>query len=198
MATVHVTTYEIERDRLPPVCVRCGAPADDRAVQSLYVIDGWRGAFQLTGLLLGVVFFPPLIRIVTRHVRTVSVRLPYCAPHYVEFDRRERLGERVFPIWTRAALVADGLMIADLLTGPAIGVCFTPIVASLGAVVGLLVVSRRRTAIDQWEKTGLRLSGVSEEFAAALLADRARDRVDNPDRRGDRGDIRDDYDDQLR
>jgi len=125
MANVHVTSYEIERDRFPPVCVRCGAAAEDRAVQSLYIVDGWWGAFQLLGLLFGVFFFPPLIRIVTRYTRSVSVRLPYCPPHHAELDRGERLGKRLFPIWTTAALVADGLTIADCLTGPPIGVCLT-------------------------------------------------------------------------
>ena len=199
MARVTVTNYELEHDLLPPVCVRCGAPAADRVVQTLHIVDGWWGAAQLFGVLFGLFFFPPLIPLALRYAQSGSARLPMCPPHRDDYQARSEWGSRVlFPVWTAAALVADGLVVVDFVTGvPPGGLCFAPIVVLLAGTVGSLMVSRGRIQIEKVDKTGLRLMGVSEEFVTALAHDRARDRVDNPDRRSGHGNIRDDYDDEV-
>jgi hypothetical protein len=200
MPSVSVTTYELDHDLLPPVCARCGAPAPDRVVQKLYILDGWSGAALVFGLLFGLFFFPPLILVVVRYAQSASVRLPLCPPHRDTFLARSAWGERIlFPVWTAAALVADGLMIVDFVTwgpgGP--GLCFAPIAVLLAGTFGSLFAFRGRVGIERPDPTGLRLTGVSEAFVTALADDRARDRVNNPDRRGGRGDVRDDYDDEV-
>ena len=198
MARVTVTNYELERDLLPPVCVRCGAPAADRVVQVLHIIDGRWSPFHLFGILFGLLFFPPLVRVVLRYAQSASARLPMCPPHRDEFVDRERWSERVLlPVWTATALVADGLVVIDFLTGKPGSLCFAPLVVLMAGVIGLVCVSRWRTGIDRRDHTGLLLTGVSEEFATALAADRARDRVSKPDRRAGHGDVRDDYDDEV-
>ena len=198
MARVTVTDYELEHDLLPAVCVRCGAPAADRVEQTLHILDGPRGTALVLALLFGLFFFPPLVRLVTRKANSVSARLPMCRPHADGFRARTEWVDRVgLPVWTAAALVSDGLMVADFLTGDPGGSCFAPVVLLLAWAMAVLVVVRGRVGIERSRKMDLRLTGVSEEFATALAADRARDRVSNPDRRGGHGDQRDDYDDEV-
>jgi hypothetical protein len=43
----------------------------------------------------------------------------------------------------------------------------------------------------------IRLVHVHQAFADALIHERARDRLDNPERRAPQGDMRVDYDDEL-
>ena len=145
MARISVSNYEIDRDLLPPVCVRCGAPAADRVVQTLYIIDGWRGVFQLFGLLFGLFFFPPLVMIVTRYVQQASARLPVCPLHRDELAGREVWAKRwLLPVWTTGALVADALVVVDLLTDRPGNLCFAPVVAMLAGIIGAGFAHRGR------------------------------------------------------
>ena len=70
-------------------------------------------------------------------------------------------------------------------------------VVCLGLAVDQLFVARGEVGILRASPTEVRLTNVHPDFVNALIEDRARDRVDNPDRRALRGDLRDDYDDEL-
>ena len=58
-------------------------------------------------------------------------------------------------------------------------------------------VSRRAVTVGKPPKVGARLGRVHPAFVDALIAERARDRVSNPERRGGHGDVRDDFDDEV-
>jgi hypothetical protein len=197
MPRVDLTDYEIAHDLLPGVCARCGAPAVERVVHAIRIVDGWRGVIQLIGILLGFFFFPPLLAFAVRCVRPLEVGVPLCAADRDDHRRRERLEWRVLlPIWTVAALIMDALVLIDVAyDGPGIGCIGTWSVVG-GAVVAAAIINRGRIQVMKPGKTGLRLTEVHPTFVAALMEDRARDRVSNPERRGGFGDVRDDYDDE--
>lgn len=197
MARVHLTHYEVEHDLLPPVCVRCGAPAVDRVVQTVYIIDGWGGVIPFFGAMIGLFVLPPLLPLSLRLARAVHVRVPYCEPHRDVFNRRHWAEWRILiPAWTFAALTVDGFLIGSLISdGPGF-VCAAPLIVMFVGVWSAIWLARNQVKITNVDKTGVRLSGVDETFASALAEERARDRVSNPDRRGGHGDMRDDYDDE--
>src|SRR5262245_56638076 len=104
MPRVDVSDYEITHNLLPFVCARCGAPAAERVVSAVRILDGWRGSFQLFGVLFGLFFFPPLLVFAVRFARKFEVRIPMCAEHRNEFQQRDRMEYRVLlPAWTVAA-----------------------------------------------------------------------------------------------
>jgi hypothetical protein len=198
MATVSLTSYEIENDLLPAVCARCGLPATDRRDLVLHILDGWKGGFLVLSLLFGLFFFPPLVLWTVRHARQTRVSLPLCAVDHQWFESRERIEKRyLFPIWTAVALLNDVLIIIEVaLGGPGLSCC-TVIGVFLSALLASGLIARGRIVITRPAKRDVRLNGVHETFAAALAEDRARARVDDPARRGGHGDVRDDYDDEV-
>jgi len=198
MAKVLVTNYEIENDLLPAVCARCGRPATDRRDLVLHTLDGWKGGLLVFALFFGLFFFPPLVLWTLRYARQTRVPLPLCAADYNWFESRERLEKRyLFPIWTAVALLNDALIVVELaLGGPGLSCC-TVIGVFFCALLASGIIARGRIGVTKPHKGDIRLTGVDEAFAAALIEDRARDRVSNPDRRVDHGDVRDDYDDEA-
>jgi hypothetical protein len=198
MAIVSLTKYEIENDLLPAVCARCGEPATDRRDLVLHILDGWKGGLLVAVLFFGLFFFPPLVPWTLRRARQTRVPLPLCAVHHQWFESRARIEKRyLFPIWTAATLVLDGLIVVELtLGGPGLS-CVGVFGVFIGAVLASALISRGRIGITGPPKKDVRLHGVHEAFAAALAEDRARDRVSNPARRGGHGDVRDDYDDEA-
>src|SRR6478672_3429855 len=166
MPRVDLTDYEIATDPLPAVCVRCGAPATERVVHATRVIDGWRGAFQLVGVLVGFFFFPPLLAFALRYARPVEVRLPMCAADRDDRKWRERAERRVLlPAWTAAALVADAIIVIG---GGADSACVLTWTVVIGAVVAATLLNRGQIGVARPGKTGLRLMNVHPAFVAAL------------------------------
>ena len=143
-------------------------------------------------------FFPPLFLFTLPFARRVEVCVPLCRAHEDDFARCERAEKRyVFPAWTAVAVLMDLILIVECLNGgPAIsGVGLFAVPGA--AIIAVAVIGRGRIALSKPRKTGVRLTGVHPAFVAALVTDRARDRVSNPDRRTGHGDVRDDYDDQA-
>ena len=196
MAQVTLTDYEIEHHVLPAVCARCGEPAAGRVELKLRVIDGWRGIPAAIGLFVGLFFFPPLVLWTLYLARVVRLRVPHCPAHRREYVRAARTSFRVLlPTWTAVAVVLDaGLVVEAAVTGTGVACCGLTLVPVAAALASGLV-ERRLVRLSGPRKPGLRLTNCHPGFVAAVLHDRARDRVDNPDRRGGFGDARDDYDD---
>ena len=198
MAQVSVTAYEVEHGLLPAVCARCGGPATGRRDLDLHVLDGWRGGLLIPVVLFGLLFFPPLVLWTIRHAEKVRVPVPLCPVDFRWFESRERVERRLFfPIWTAVALMLDALVFIDLFLGGRGFSCVGVFAVLFGAVVAAGLVSRGRVGITKPPKGDIRLTGVHEAFVAALIEDRARARVSDPDRRGGHGDMRDDYDDEV-
>lgn len=199
MARVDLTDYELAHDRLPAVCAKCGMPTTERSrmTQTLYFIDGWWGAAQVVAVVVGVFFFPPLAVGVIRSSPVIRVAVPLCPAHRDLFRARERQERRwLFPVWTAAAVVMDVMLVVEFVVGgPGVSCCGL-VAVLIAAVTASAVIARGRVGLAKPRKTGVRLTGVHPAFAAALLEDRARDRIDNPDRRGGHGDVRDDFDDE--
>ncbi|HEX3150441.1 MAG TPA: hypothetical protein VHR66_20350 [Gemmataceae bacterium] len=200
MAHVDITEYEVMHDLLPRVCAQCGEPALKRVKVAVRIIDGWRGALQLLGLFVGLFFFPPLIvPILSRYSRTIWVRVPMCDIHRAEHKRRVRLFfHKVMPWWTAAVIALDVFAIVELIAGGpgfwCVGV-FLVLFVVVAADVGF--VSRGTVTVGKPPKVGARLSRVHPAFVEALIAERSRDRISNPERRGGHGDVRDDFDDEV-
>jgi hypothetical protein len=199
MSHVTVTEYECEHELLPAVCVKCGKPADDFLVRTVRIIggDGRWGVWRGFALLYALLFVPPLLPWALRLARTVRLKVPICSADRVKETRHERRANRVVvPIWIAGSIALDAYLVFHLVTsGPGVLcvalVVFPVIVSALEGVT--------RLAKGQGEPPagpGVPLTGVHPAFVAALVEERARDRVVNPDRRNLRGDVRDDFDDQ--
>ena len=200
MAHVTLTDYEIEHDLLPGVCVKCGAPTSAHFVHAMRIIDGWRGALLVYVLLFGLFFFPPLaLFVLFRQAQVIPIRLPMCTNHRDDLERRRQIAVRILlPIWSAAVIVLDVAIIIALMAGaPAIWcvVYFFPLMV-VGILDGLLT-GRGAIKLSRPRKCPIRLHDSHPAFVAALLEERARDRVSNPDRRGGHGDVRDDFDDEA-
>jgi hypothetical protein len=196
MPHVIVTEYEITHDLLPPVCVKCGGPATERFKRKIRLIDEpgrWRG-FYMLAFVVGIFFFPPLVIFVVRRARSLPLRIPYCGPDLARFRRQERIALIVLiPVWALISLSIDAFLLSSMIFQPG---------ATCGAVAVVAVWLLLFDIFSGWrarrkakKPTTVRMPGVHANFVAALLEDRARDRVDNPARRGGFGDIRDDFDD---
>jgi hypothetical protein len=200
MPRVRLTAYEVEHDLLPPLCVKCGEPATEHFVRTVRILDEpgkWCGFFAV-GVVVSLMMLPPLFPLMLRRSPTVRVRVPFCAPHRVRTVRRERLLLRVLvPLWIVYVLFLDTGLVVVLVAGPAWPFLLMLLLGlSLIAVgdAGAAWLARRR---GKRPEPTYNFPGVHPAFVAALLEDRARDRVSNPDRRGGRGDVRDDYDDEA-
>ena len=198
MARIDLSDYEVAHDLLPPLCAKCGEPATDRPTLKLYIVDGWAGVLQVFGLFFGLFLFPPLVLFALRFAAAVEVRVPLCPAHRDDLARRERAEKRyLFPVWTAATVLLELTLLVELLMdGPGVS-CGGPFVLLVGALVASGVIGRGRVRLAKPAKAGVRLTGVHPAFVAAVLEDRARDRVSNPARRTGHGDVRDDYDDGL-
>src|SRR5262245_59613935 len=197
MPRVDLAEYEVTHDLLPALCARCGESAAERVTHKAHIVEGPWALLQVFGLLAGLFLFPPLIRLTIRYTRQVGVPVPLCAAHGDHFRSRERMENRyLFPAWTAAALIVDAIVVIALVSGLEGCICYSPCVILLACLAASAAISRGVVTVTRPGKDGIRLSGIHEAFAAALMEDRARDRVSNPDRRGGHGDVRDDFDDE--
>jgi hypothetical protein len=196
MANVALTDYEIEQDRLPPVCARCGKPADERVEHRLRIIDGWRGIPQVVGMLLGLFFFPPLLFFTLRFARSIVIKVPLCARHADFYRRRTATVTRyLLPAWTVATVLMNIAVIIEIAVDGKGIACYGLFLVLIFVLFGAAFIERGLVRVTRPKEPGARLSNLHPEFVVALTEDRARDRVDNPDRRGGFGDVRDDYED---
>jgi hypothetical protein len=205
MPSVTVTEYELVNDLLPMVCAKCGAPAEVRVSRPIRFVEGeWAGA-RMAVLMVGLLFFPPLFCLIAyQYAEIIRVRIPMCETHKDDWKWRDRvMFGLVVPGWTIAVLILDAFGVMYLIQGNAeiAAVCFlSPVIVMVMTVlIETLVVlwGAVRTAKTADQKLEVRLSSVHPEFVAALAEDRARDRVDNPERRVPGSDMRQDYDDEV-
>jgi hypothetical protein len=199
MARITVTDYECEHDLLPPLCAKCGAPAAERVPRTVRILDDKR-AWVAMVFLLGIVFFPPLVVfVILRVARASRVRVPICADHRDHWVWRDRaMTWGVIPAWAVVVLAVDAYAVFLAVHGrdgsPYLCVGLAAVVVAVA--LENWVVGYGAVKVEQTQKDKVKLAGVHETFVAALLEERARDRVANPDRRAPRGDERDDFDDE--
>jgi hypothetical protein len=203
MPTVTVTDYEYENDLLPMVCAKCGYPAEMRVSRPIrFIGDG--GGLAAAGVVFGLLFFPPLFLLIAyRSAEVIRVRVPMCETHKDDWKWRDRATFwLLIPAWTISVLVLDAFGVMYLVVGwDEEGIfCF---LAAIGVLViavfleNVVVLYGAVRLAKPDKKPDVRLSAVHPEFLASLAEDRARDRVDNPERRVPSSDMRQDYDDEL-
>jgi hypothetical protein len=198
MAQISLTDYEVEQDLLPAVCARCGQPATERDELSIRIIDGWQGLVLLPLMIIGLFCLPPLLFLIIGNGKKWRVRVPLCSEHKDDHDRRRRMSlRRLLPIWTVAAIVVDVDIIAEAaMGGPGLSCGAAMLVFFLAVFADVVLITRGAVQVARPGKTGIQLKNVHPDFVAAVIEDRARDRIDDPDRRAGFGDHRDDYDDE--
>jgi hypothetical protein len=126
-----------------------------------------------------------------------TVRVPVCEAHRGHWAWRERVRRRVFwPAVFAAALAVQVLCLTGLVLHPAFYAHAAAGAVAVGFFIDWLALGRGEVTIQRAGKDRVQLNHVHPDFVAALVEDRARDRVDNPDRRALRGDLRDDFDDE--
>ncbi|MBO0697292.1 MAG: hypothetical protein J2P46_02755 [Zavarzinella sp.] len=200
MARISVTAYEWEHDLLPDVCAKCGAPAAERPVRIARMLDDKR--FWVVCLFLfGLFFFPPLVVLVIFKLsKATPVRVPVCADHRNDWVWRDwAMRWALVPVWITVVTGVEAYGVwVQAVEGRNASAFFCVGMSAVAAAIAIekLVILRGAVRVEQPRKDEVRLSGVHEEFAAAFLEERARDRVDNPARRSLRGDIHDDFDDE--
>ena len=201
MARIRVTAYECERDLLPPVCAKCGKPAVGRVVRpARYIKNDYRLLWIPLLVIFGLMFMPPLgVWAIVRLSHRLDVCLPMCVNHLGDYIWRDRAFLRwVLPIWTVAVLTFESLAVMDLF-GYGDGAAFllgVLIAGALAVVVDTLIGHTSVKIQAEIRPLGVYLNGAHPDFVAALVEERARSRIDDPNRRAE-GDVKHDYDDEL-
>src|SRR5262245_51156102 len=85
MPLVKITPYECERNLLPRLCVKCGAPADD------YVKFTVLSPFMNTLLGSLLVLCPPAFMVAAISFRRMTrpLKIPMCGPHRFDWEWRD-------------------------------------------------------------------------------------------------------------
>jgi hypothetical protein len=198
MPSIRLTAYEVEHDRLPAVCVKCGQPATEHFVRTVRFLDDpgrWGGLFAV-GVIVSLLMLPPLLPLLLRRAPLMRVRVPFCGPDLARTVRRERVSLRiVVPVWVLYVLAVDTSLVVAIVVGPSWAFLLMLTAALVLVAVADAVAGWRIRRRGKRPERKYNLPGAHPAFVAALLEDRARDRVSNPDRRGGHGDVRDDFDD---
>lgn len=201
MPRITLSIYECEHDLLPAVCAKCGAPAEDRVLRKArYLKDDW-ALWRPFSVVFGLIFLPAFgMWLLVRFGREIPIRIPLCGRHLDDYEWRDRVFLRMnLPIWTAVVVLLEvGAVVAwhmDFDQVALICILSPALVAGLSAVADALTwrTAVRGAASAKGER--LRLLGVHENFVAALVEDRARARISDPDRRS-KGDIQADFDDE--
>ena len=199
MAQINVTRYECELGLFPALCVQCGAPSAASVARPLPVAPagrGWRWLFPVFLMLYLAV--PAVLVLVVFVGRPPTVGVPVCDAHRGHWAWRYRVRSRIlWPLVVVASLAVQAACLASWILTPWFYAHAAAGVLMVGLVIDISTVGRREVRLVRGSPTEVRLTNVHPDFVNALIEDRARDRVDNPDRRALRGDIRDDYDDEL-
>jgi hypothetical protein len=213
MPEITLSAYECERDLLPAVCAKCGAPAEHRVLRKLRSVrndaPAWTFRYVVRSVaVIGVVclvvssFFcvPWLgVLILNRWARVREVRVPMCEAHRTEWDRLDWLTHFMVSVCSVLvpALWVGGIAFA-LCEMDVSALFFLALYLSPYLVIGPeLVFALWTVRLTHGAPTGsVRLKAVAPAFVAAVVEDRARHRVSDPDRRPTRGGTEDDYDDE--
>lgn len=201
MARATLTTYECKHDLVPMVCARCGAPAIERVSRPVPVPPGCRRAAWFLPLFLLLYLAVPavlaLLPWLTQRSRQTDVRVPLCPVDRDHWAWRDRARLRVlWPLVFAASLAVQAACLTGLVLHPALYAHTAAGVVAVGFLIDGLVIGRGEVTVLRAGRDGFSLNRVHPAFVNALIQNRARDRVDNPDRRVLRGDVRDDFDDE--
>ncbi len=177
MAKVAIDWRELRDDKLPWLCVRCGAPAEDRLHKTFRWLPWWR---PLLAVVLGVLLLPvglipllgraiyqALLRGLTQPLE-MEMQAPVCPAHRNHWGRRTLLHWGCFFVLVAAFVL--GLVLRQGLSPwfwRGLGGLATGWVA-----VGL-VARQTMTRAVRITGTTLTLVGVAPEFAEGLAAGRS-------------------------
>jgi hypothetical protein len=183
MATVRLGRYELEEYDLPRVCMRCGARASHYKSKKFQWHPPW--AFFVLGA-LGAMLFS----------KTVTMPVPLCEKHKWHWGWRTAfvlvgLVAFVLLAFGAAALAGENEELAPFVFLP-LGVLF------LGWLIAAAVLSSRTIRPTEITDKSVTLTGVSEEFVAALNESRRGEEDDEDDRPRRRRAREDDEDDRPR
>lgn len=153
MATVRLGRYELEEYDLPKVCMRCGARASHYKSRKFQWHPPW--AFFVLGALGAMIF-----------AKTVTMPVPLCEKHKWHWGGRTAflvVGLIAFVVLSlgAAAALGDNEDLAPIAFG-VLGVLF------LGWLIGAVVLASTTIRPKEITDKSVTLTGVSEEFAAAL------------------------------
>lgn len=165
MAIVRLGRYEVEKSQLPPVCMRCGAPAALVKNKNFRWYPSWVNVLILVGLL-------PYIIVAAILTKRMTVRAPLCAAHSSHWLANDIL----IPCGLAAVFIVpcSGGFFINAVGGPRAGNSVGPFIL-LGLVGGLVVwiiaavvVSARTIRPQEITDRSITLTGVSPAFAAAV------------------------------
>jgi hypothetical protein len=91
MARVRLTLKEIEEGKLPPFCIRCGAPAAGMRSKRFAWHPSWIGWYIILGLLcMGL---PLIVALILRAFQTkrMRIKVPLCEQHWNHWQSRQYL-----------------------------------------------------------------------------------------------------------
>ncbi len=166
MASVHLTSFEVEERLLPPICLRCGALATTYQ-QKNFQWNHWTAVFVYCGLL------PDFLG--NSSTRAMIVQVPLCDRH-----KKHWFWRSFFIVVGLVLLFFLGLtgvvLLEDYqrrnqedmvgLVGLGLG---SAVLLWLISVVALSYLVIRPTEVDEW---GITLTNVSTVFVAALAEER--------------------------
>jgi hypothetical protein len=196
MATVRLTRYECERNLLPRVCTRCGAPAAGSVRFGLFTPVG----NVLLGTFLAVC--PPLF-LIGIHVlaKRHNFQVPMCERDEADWRWRDRVATWTYVVFVLPAYCAAAILILStrFLFPPRNWevVWFWSLLGYLAVISSWLpptaLMFTRTVRTTKVMKRGIRLSGVHPDFIKALMSDRVAARESDPERVAWYGDLRDDF-----
>jgi hypothetical protein len=200
MAKITLSEYEWQHDLLPAICAKCGEPAAERVPRRARFVAGRWSAVHNTGVVIGLLFFPPLFVLVAFvFASMISVGIPMCSIHQNDWKWRDRATYGLlFPTWLFSVVLFHAVAVVKVLGGedPLPYCCAGPVGFFIVLIIDNYVIGFRAVKLAVPDRAHIKLAGVHPDFVEALMTDRARDRIDNPDRRSGQGDLQDDYDDE--
>lgn len=190
MATVKLSDYECERGFLPYVCMFCGRQAVTRVKQKFQ----WHHPWIFLLILVSVLVYIIVALVLTKKM---VVRVPACDQHEGYWRRKGwRIGLSFVVI---AGLAVAGIVyLTSLPPGPADElsgwICGGGVILFLIWLIAACVYSSVGIRPTEITDASIRLTGVHDDFVAALREERALYREEGGRRRNRYGDERDDYD----
>jgi hypothetical protein len=202
MTRITLTRYEFEHNLLPARCVQCGTAADQRLPRPLPATPRVRTALWLIPVsFLLYLCVPGLALYMHRFFPYISVGLPVCNLHLDHGRWRDRVRSQYLrPCFFAASVAVEvAFVAAGLVFHPAVSLLFAhaaAFVVLVALVVDHVAIGRGEVFVSRDGRYGVQLARVHPAFIAAVIEERARDRVANPDRRPGPQGIHADYDDE--
>ncbi len=169
MADIKMGRFEISEYELPDVCLKCGAQARQRLYHTFTWTPGWVYAFFVLGP-IGII----VIRILINSVRQeFTMGVPLCAEHRGHWFWRNLIVGLMVVAFV-AALIGGGILAGELDEPPPFFVTFLSALLSL--ILGVILVQRTAIRAREITQQSITLTGVSDEFVAAINGDRRGER----------------------